>query len=96
MGSIYKRTRKRPIPQNAEIVTKRGKTIAEWTGKDGRKHKAPLTEDGSHILAESRTYHIQYFDEHGLKKNENTGTNEIDVARQILQAKERRVFLFFE
>lgn len=90
MGSIYKRTRKRPIPVNAEIITKRGKTLAQWTGKDGRKHKAPLDEDGSHILAESRTYYIQYFDEHGLKKNENTGTPEVDVARQILQAREKR------
>jgi integrase len=90
MGSIYKRTRKRPIPQNAEIVTKRGKELVEWTGKNGRRHKAPLTEDGSYILAESRMYYIQYFDANGLKKNENTKTTEVDTARQILKAREKR------
>jgi integrase len=91
MGSIYKRKRKRPIPQNAEIVTKRGKAIAEWTGKDGRLHRAKLTEGGQKIEVESKTYYIQFFDEHGVKKNENTKANEIDTARQILQAREKRV-----
>ena len=91
MGSIFKRTRKRPIPNNAEVVTKRGKKLAQWTGKDGRKHKAPIDESGSHILAESRNYYIEYADEHGIRKPLNTGTPELDVARQILQAKENRV-----
>ena len=46
MGSIYKRTNKRPIPADATIVTKRGKELVEWTGKDGRLHLAKLTEGG--------------------------------------------------
>ena len=40
MGSIYKRKHKRPIPENAEIVVKRGTTRAVWVAKDGRTHRA--------------------------------------------------------
>lgn len=90
MGSIYKRKRTRAIPENAVTVTKRGKTFAEWETERGRKYRLPFTEDGKRLVYESKTYYIQYVDENGLKKIEPTGAAEIDVARQILNAKEKR------
>ncbi len=65
--------------------------MAEWVGKDGRKHKAPLTEDGQRIKTESKSYYIKFRDENDLWQVENTDTPEIDVARQILRAREKRV-----
>ena len=91
MGSIYKRTRKRPIPAGATIVTKRGKELVEWTGKDGRLHRAKLTEDGQKIEVESKTYYIKYRDENDIQQAENSNASDKDTAQQILNAREKRV-----
>jgi integrase len=91
MGSPYKRTRKRSIPAGATIVTKRGKELAEWTGKDGRLHRAKLTDDGQKIEVESKAYYIKYRDENGIQQAENSGASDKDTARQLLQAREKRV-----
>ena len=91
MGSIFKRKHKRPIPKNAEMVAKRGITLAEWIAKDGRKHRAPVAKNGRQIQTESQAYYIKYRDENDLWQIENTGTAEAATARQVLHAREERV-----
>ena len=91
MGSIFKRKHKRPIPENAEIVVKRGTTRAEWIAKDGRKHRAPVAKNGRQIQTESQAYYIKYRDENDLWQIENTGAAEVATARQVLHTREERV-----
>jgi hypothetical protein len=54
MASIYRRTYKRPIPDGAEIVTRKGKRLARWKDKHGHTKSAPLAEDGRQIVLERR------------------------------------------
>lgn len=91
MGSIYKRVRKRPIPGDAEVITQHGKTMVVWSGKNGRKRKSLLADDGKHMLVKSETWCLAFTDENGLKQTESSKTTERDVAKQILAARERRV-----
>src|SRR5665811_680423 len=91
MGSIYKRIRKRPIPKDAEIITQRGQAMVMWGGKNNRKRKSPLTEDGRHMLVEGQTYYMKYVDENGLEQIENTEVSDQQTAKQILYTREKRV-----
>ena len=91
MGSIYKRVRKRPIPKNAEIITQRGTKLVLWGGKNNRKRKSLLTDDGRHMLVEGQTYHMKYIDENGLEQIENTRMRDQQTARQVLHDHEKRV-----
>ena len=91
MGSIYKRVRKRPIPPDAEIVTQRGMKLILWGGKNHRKRKSLLTDDGRHMLVESQMYYMKYIDENGLEQIQNTKVRDREVAKQILAAREKRV-----
>ena len=91
MGSIYKRVRRRPIPSDAEIVTQRGQAMVLWGGKNNRKRKSMLTDDGRHMLVEGQTYHMKYTDENGLEQIENTRMRDQQTAKQVLFTREKRV-----
>ena len=73
------------------MITQRGKAIVLWGGKNHRKRKSPLTEDGRHMLVEGQTYHMKYIDENGLEQIQNTKVRDREVAKQILAAREKRV-----
>lgn len=60
MASIFRRTYKRPIPDGAEILTRKGQRIARWKDKRGRTKSAPLAEDGKQIVLEYRQWYIEY------------------------------------
>ena len=64
MATIYKRTRRKPIPQGAEIIQRDGKRFAVWLDR-GRRRRAPLADDGAAILDESSDYTIEYFNHRG-------------------------------
>ena len=60
MASVYRRTYKRPIPANAEIVTRKGQKVARWKDTRGRTKSAPLSDDGESIVLERRCWYITY------------------------------------
>jgi hypothetical protein len=60
MASVYRRTYKRPIPANAEIVTRKGQKVARWKDTRGRTKSAPLSDDGESIVLERRCWYIAY------------------------------------
>ena len=41
MATVYKRIRRKPVPEGAEIVESRGRRVAVWTSRS-RKQRAPL------------------------------------------------------
>ena len=60
MATIYKRTRRKPIPKGAEIVESRGKRFAIWTSRR-RRRKALLADDGQSVLMEDANYTVEWF-----------------------------------
>ena len=94
MATVYKRTRTKPIPAGAEIVTQRGKRLAVWTdGKTGRKRKAPLNEDSDKILLEAGHYLIQYYDHNSARIEVNSKTPDKDAAEQLAARLETEAML---
>jgi integrase len=67
MASIFRRTYKRPIPDGAEIVTRKGAKYARWKDKRGRTKSAPLAEDGKQIVLQYRQWYIEYEGEGGRR-----------------------------
>ena len=62
MGSIRKPTYTWPVPEGAEVFTRKGKQFARWTDGKGRKQVAELADDGDRILMESQVYVAKYRD----------------------------------
>jgi len=91
MASIYKRRRRRPIPDGAEIITRKGQRFAVWNHpKTGRRQKAPLSDDGEAVLLESPGYMIQWFDATGRRRKKSTRCPDLDAARQLAAGLERQ------
>ena len=83
MASVYKRTRRKRIPDGAELVTYRGKPCATWQDGRGRKQRAPLSEDGRAIIVEAEHYTIELFNHEGRRKRIGTKIGDKDAARQL-------------
>lgn len=60
MASIYRQTYKRPIPEGAELFTRKSKRFARWKDASGRNKTAPLSEDGASIVLEYRCWYFAY------------------------------------
>src|SRR5262245_31244559 len=86
MGTLFRRTVRRPVPQSAVIVEKNGRTIARWKSR-GKSHAAPVTEaeDGTRTVAvETGTYYGRYRDHTGKWAERSTGCRDETNARQKL------------
>lgn len=89
MATIYKRTRKAPIPTGAEIIERRGERFAVWTiGK--RKRRALLTPDGGAVLLESAGYTIEYYDHNGARKRKSTRCTDREAMEQLARDFEKK------
>ena len=82
MATVYKRTRRKPIPEGAEIVERRCRRYAVWTSR-GRQHRAPLADDGAGVLIEADEYTIEYFDHNGKRRRVASGTPDKDAAQRL-------------
>jgi site-specific recombinase XerD len=92
MASIFKRTRRKPIPKGAETIVKGGKRYATWTDKrTKRPRRELLADDGLAILVEDRQYTIDYVDESGRRQRVASGTPDKDAAKQLAGKLETRV-----
>jgi integrase len=85
MASVYKQRKYRPIPDNAEIVRRRGGKIARWVDGRGTRQEAPLSEDGIQIVLESGPYWGKYRDHNGVVKRRSTGCRDRQSAEKKLQ-----------
>ena len=91
MGTIFRRTERRPIPRSANIVEKAGKRVARWHSR-GRLRTAPVevAADGTEcVVVESGTYVAKYRDHAGKIVERSTKCREEATARQQLAAWER-------
>jgi len=82
VASVYKRARRKPIPDGATLRTFRGRQVAEWTDGRGEKQRAPLSEDGQAMMVQAKFYTIAYFDHEGKRRRKGTRIADKDAARQ--------------
>lgn len=90
MGSIFKQSVSRPIPADAEMVTKDGRPFARWR-VHGKLRTAPLSEDGTRIVTKSSTYYGRFRDASGVVVTRPTGCRDEQAARQLLATWMREV-----
>ena len=96
MGSVYKKTVTRPLPDGAEVFTKNGEQFARWKPPKGKARTAKVTmgKDGSvRIIDESGTYIAKFRNGSGHVCEVSTGCRDLDAARSVLSQLERRAEL---
>ena len=96
MASVYKRRRRKPIPDGAEIVQRNGKRVAVWVNrKTGRRERAPLSDDGQAVIIQADTYTIEWFEHADKRRRKGTRIADKDEAQRMAnhleaQAAQRR------
>jgi integrase len=90
MASVFKRSKKSPIPVGASIVKRSKGRVAVWTDGRGNARSAPLTEDGLHIVVKAKTYTIQYTDAAGETKRKASECSDYEGALQLARELETR------
>ncbi|MDY3555746.1 site-specific integrase [Gemmata sp. JC717] len=91
MGSLFRRTLRRAVPQAATITNKNGQPVARWRSR-GKWQTAPVVEydDGSRsVELETGTYYGRFKDHTGRTVERSTGCRDEANARQKLAAWER-------
>ena len=68
MADVFKPTYTRPIPQGAELFTRKGKAYARFCGANGKVRAAPVAQDGEKILLEQEKFAGYYRDYHGKRR----------------------------
>ena len=87
MGTVYRKTVTKPLPQGAETITRSGERLARWKDAKGKTRTAPLTtgKDGSErIVILARTFTAKYRDGSGQVQEVATGCRDEAAARNIL------------
>ena len=97
MGTVYRKTVTKPLPPNAEIVTRKGKRVAKWKDAKGKSRTEPVTtpKKGKYagqdrLVITARTFTAKYRDGNGHVVEVATGCRDETAARQVLADLERR------
>ena len=96
MGTVYKPTYTKPLPENAELITSGGRTLAKVKPAKGRTQTFPVTtgSDGTlRIVRTSATYVAKFRNGLGLEQKVSTGCRDESAARSILKELERKAEL---
>jgi len=87
MGSVYKKAVTKPLPPDAEIVTRKKGQYAQWKDRRGKTYSAPITtgRDGKpRIRVEAKTYTAKYRDGLGVVHEHATGCRGKRAAEMVL------------
>ena len=93
MGTVFKKTFTKPLPEGAELFIRDGERRARWKPAKGRTRTASVTisADGElRILVKVGTYIAKFRDGRGLVVEKSTGCREEGAARSVLAELERR------
>ena len=88
MPTLYKKTDRKPIPEGAEILTRKGVRHARWTDKRGRTRTEPLADDGTAVLVERGYWVFDYQGPDGWVKG-NKGYTDKEATVALAQRLER-------
>ncbi len=87
MSSVFRKQYTKPMPEGAELFTKKGQRFARWRDGKGRTRTAPLAKaDGGklRVVLESPLFHAKYRDGAGVLRVVPTGCRDEKNARQYL------------
>jgi phosphoribosylformimino-5-aminoimidazole carboxamide ribonucleotide (ProFAR) isomerase len=93
MGTVYRKSFTKPLPEGVELITRQGVRYARWRWARGKLRTALLTvgiDGADRIRVESGTFIAKYRDGNGLVVETPTGCRTEDAARQVLAELERK------
>jgi integrase len=96
MGTVYKKTYTKPLPEGTKPFTRNGKRFARWKTAKGKTQTVPVTtsKDGSdRIVLKAGTYTAKYRDGSGVVREKATGCRDKESASRVLADLERRAEL---
>jgi len=100
MATIYRKTVTKPMPPNAEVVTRKGQRVAQWRNRRGKKCKAIVTTPSKganagmdRILQKVGTWVAKYRDGGGQVVEKSTGCRDQTAAWNVLNEWVRRAEL---
>ena len=88
MASVFRKTSTKPIPVNAEIITRKGERLARWKDCRGKNRTAAVTKgrDGTdRIVVQAATYTAKYRDGQNIVREVATGCRTKDGALSVLR-----------
>jgi integrase len=95
MASVFPRYDRRPIPEGAEITTRRKEKVVRFKDERGRTQIHPLSEDGACMLVKRNTWYIAFKDAAGKRQTvkgysdrEASEQKGRELERQAARAKE--------
>ncbi len=93
MATVYKKTYTKPLPDDAELFTRKGERVARWKDAKGKRRTAKVTtgKDGSaRIIIEAATWTAKYRNGAGQIVETATGCKTKDAAQAVLVELETR------
>ena len=89
MATVFRKTYTQPMPKDAEIVTRRGKRVATWIDRKGKRQIREITtkKNGEVCLCrKTATYLAQYRDGEGRLITRTTGCRDHSAAMALLNS----------
>jgi len=83
MAAVYKKKYPIPMPDGAETITRRGKTMARWTNGKGQERTAEVLDDGR-VQFVSDCWYVRYIDASGKMRRQSTGCRDKRAAERML------------
>ena len=96
MGSLRKKSYTKAFPSGAEVIQRKGETLARWKDGKGKTRTASVTtgQDGSpRIVVQSGKWLAKYRDGSGIVREVSTGCKDKGAAQSVLTELERRAEL---
>ena len=83
MATVYKKKYPIPMPEGAEIITRRGKKLARWSSGKGQVRTAETLGDGR-VQFVSDCWYIRYRDASRRMRRKSTGCRDRQAAEKVL------------
>ncbi len=94
MATVFRKTYTQPLPNSVAIVERRGRQMAMWFDRRGRRKYDEITRGRNgevKIIRQSPTYFARYRDANGVERIESTGCKDEQAARQVLADITKRI-----
>ncbi len=92
MATVFKPTVTKPMPEGAELFTRKGQQFARWKDAKGRTRTAAVTIPSKgpnagkpRIVIDAGTYLAKYRDGAGIVRTASTGCHDETAAKAVLQ-----------
>ncbi len=83
MATVYKKKYPIPMPEEAEIITRRGRRLARWESGKGQVRTAPVLAD-DRVQFVSDCWYVRYRDASGRMRRRSTGCRDRQAAEKML------------